>query len=85
MMMPPSPDHPHPVAPDPRREPAEAIKVDILIVDDLPEKLLTYQLFLRLGGHEVQVAHDGQGALEIAAAFQPELVLVDIGIPGING
>ena len=40
---------------------------------------------LRLQGHEVEVAHDGYCALEIAARFEPEVVLLDIGLPGLNG
>jgi len=36
-------------------------------------------------GHEVQVCHDGQAALATAAEFQPEVVLLDIGLPGMDG
>ncbi|HJZ57456.1 MAG TPA: response regulator [Gemmataceae bacterium] len=36
-------------------------------------------------GHEVQLAHDGPGALEATAAFNPDVALVDIGLPGLNG
>jgi two-component system CheB/CheR fusion protein len=40
---------------------------------------------LRAWGHEVFVAHDGPAALEAAQAHLPELVLLDIGLPGMNG
>ena len=40
---------------------------------------------LKLGGHEVRTAHDGQEALEAARAFEPHAVLCDIGLPGMNG
>ena len=40
---------------------------------------------LKLGGHEVTIAHDGPGALAAAAAKTPELVLLDIGLPGMDG
>jgi two-component system CheB/CheR fusion protein len=36
-------------------------------------------------GHEVRVAHDGPAALEVAPAFRPELVLLDIGLPSMDG
>ena len=40
---------------------------------------------LKLWGHEVRVAHDGPAALEAAAAAPPEVVLLDIGLPGMDG
>jgi CheY-like chemotaxis protein len=40
---------------------------------------------LRLGGHETQMAHNGPDALDAARAFKPQVVLCDIGLPGMNG
>ncbi len=40
---------------------------------------------LQLKGHDARVAFDGPKALETAAAFHPEVVLLDIGMPGMNG
>ena len=40
---------------------------------------------LRLAGHNVRLAHDGFEALEAIKAFQPEVVLLDIGLPGLDG
>ena len=40
---------------------------------------------MRHGGHEVRTVHDGPTALELARSYQPDLVLVDIGLPGIDG
>src|SRR5262249_11678812 len=40
---------------------------------------------LKLSGHQVTVAHDGPGALAAADAQRPELVLLDIGLPGMDG
>jgi CheY-like chemotaxis protein len=40
---------------------------------------------LQLAGHAVQIAHDGPGGLEAAAAFDPDCVLLDIGLPGLDG
>jgi CheY-like chemotaxis protein len=42
-------------------------------------------MLLRLGGHEVQIAHDGHQALALAAATRPSIVLLDIGLPGMSG
>ena len=39
-------------------------------------------MLLRMWGHEIRVAHDGLSALEAAAAWRPEVVLLDIGLPG---
>ena len=42
-------------------------------------------MLLRLYGHDVQVARTGPTALELASAFQPNVVLLDIGLPGMDG
>ena len=42
-------------------------------------------LLLRLGGTKSQVAYDGPAALEDGRSFQPEVVLLDIGLPGLDG
>jgi CheY-like chemotaxis protein len=42
-------------------------------------------LILRLEGYEVQVAYDGETALELVRRFRPQAVLSDIGLPGIDG
>ena len=42
-------------------------------------------MLLRLYGHEVRVARTGPTALEMAAAFRPDVVLLDIGLPGMDG
>ena len=41
--------------------------------------------FLRSAGHVVEVAHDGPGALDAARAFRPDVALLDIGLPGMDG
>jgi CheY-like chemotaxis protein len=40
---------------------------------------------LRLSGHLVQTAHDGEAALEAADRFQPDAILLDLGMPRLNG
>jgi CheY-like chemotaxis protein len=57
----------------------------ILIVDDCPDAAGSLALLLGLWGYEVRVAHDGPAALESAYSFRPEAVLLDIGLPGMNG
>jgi CheY-like chemotaxis protein len=57
----------------------------ILVVDDNVDSAQSLALLLQLTGNEVRTAHDGPTALEVAAAFVPDLVLLDIGLPGMNG
>ncbi len=58
----------------------------ILVVDDNVDGAHSLAMILQLEGHEVWVAHEGATALETARAHQPELVLLDIGLPnGMDG
>lgn len=57
----------------------------VLVVDDLQASAETLLTLLEMEGFEVRMAHDGQEALEVARAFRPEVVLLDIGLPGMNG
>ncbi len=58
----------------------------ILVVDDNIDAARSLaRLLSRLYGQEVQVAHDGPEALEKAGEFRPEVVLLDIGLPGMSG
>ncbi len=57
----------------------------ILVVDDNMDSADTLSLLLRLKGNEVRTASDGIEALERAEAFLPKLVLLDIGLPKLNG
>jgi len=58
----------------------------VLVVDDNVDGAQSLALLLRLDGHEVRVAHDGPSALEVAASFRPDVVLLDIGLPkGMDG
>jgi PAS domain S-box-containing protein len=66
-----------------RAAPARARR--ILVVDDNEDVADSLALVLRLGGHDVRVAHDGPAALEAAHAYRPEVVLLDIGLPGMTG
>jgi PAS domain S-box-containing protein len=57
----------------------------ILIVDDNRLSSESTAMLLRLIGHDATTAHDGGEGLERAEAFRPEIVLLDIGLPGLNG
>ena len=57
----------------------------ILVVDDNRDSADGLALLLELGGDEVRTAYDGLAAVEAAAQFRPEAVLMDIGMPTLNG
>ena len=57
----------------------------ILVVDDNMDMALSMVHLLGLLGHEVAMAHDGPAALETARRFLPEFLLLDIGLPGMDG
>jgi CheY-like chemotaxis protein len=57
----------------------------ILIVDDNHDGADNLVLLCRMYGHEVDVAYDGMAGVERASAFRPDVVLLDIGLPGCDG
>ena len=57
----------------------------VLVVDDNVDAARALAQLLALSGHRVTLAHDGPGALAAAAALSPHLVLLDIGLPGMDG
>jgi CheY-like chemotaxis protein len=57
----------------------------ILVVDDHQDSTDSLALFLRLRGHEVRTAHDGPSALEEIERYRPEVVFLDLGLPGMSG
>lgn len=57
----------------------------ILVVDDNVDAAMIVSEILTLLGHEVAVAHDGLAAVSMAADMKPDVVLLDIGLPGIDG
>jgi CheY-like chemotaxis protein len=56
-----------------------------LVVDDDIDAAAALSLLLRLGGHATALAHDGLGALKAAAEFRPDIVLLNLGLPGMDG
>jgi len=75
----------------PAGEPAAASAVPqgprrtILVVDDNVDSANSMAVLLRMGGHDVEVAHDGPTALDRVNAKHPDVVLLDIGLPGMSG
>jgi signal transduction histidine kinase/ActR/RegA family two-component response regulator len=57
----------------------------VLVVDDNVSSAQCLALILKLDGHDVQIAHDGPVALDAVRRFRPEVVLMDIGLPGMDG
>jgi PAS domain S-box-containing protein len=79
------------MAPEPPKPPLAAEQADVpaprrvLVVDDNPDAAETLAELLRMLGNEVLVAHDGTDALACAPRFKPDVVLLDIGLPDVNG
>ena len=72
----------------PREVPKAAQRANrgrVLVVDDNVDAAMTLAEAVRLDGHDVRVSHDGDAALRDAASFVPEVVLLDIGLPGMDG
>jgi CheY-like chemotaxis protein len=57
----------------------------ILIVDDNKDAADSMALLVETAGHRVRTAYDGQEALDLASAFAPDVLLLDLGVPGLNG
>ena len=71
-------------APAPIRAPAGP-RHRILVADDNPDTAETLAIMLGVMGHEVRVAHGAQEAIALAAEFAPGVILLDIGMPRMNG
>lgn len=91
----PSPGHddsPAPRADDERRElasahqrPARRGKPRVLIIEDNADACESLREVLELNGHQVETAENGLLGIEKAHAFRPDVVLCDLGLPGIDG
>jgi two-component system CheB/CheR fusion protein len=65
--------------------PVTAAPRRILVVDDNQDAAEAISLLLRLAGHETRVEHDGLRALDAASEFQPDVVLLDLRMPNLDG
>ncbi len=57
----------------------------VLVVDDNQDAAESLAMILQIGGHVARVAHEGDQALVLVREFQPQVVFLDIGMPGKNG
>jgi PAS domain S-box-containing protein len=76
--------HERPVDPDKSvRVPARALRV--LVMEDNPDVARSIARLLQVAGHEVRVAQDGESGMSVAREFAPDAILLDIGLPVVNG
>jgi signal transduction histidine kinase len=81
-----TPAEAQPVAtPSRKAAPSRKVPARILVVDDLAASAETLMTLLEMEGFEVKTASEGMAALKIAEDFRPDVVLLDIGLPGMNG
>ena len=74
-----------PSSPSPETRPWIGPPLRLLVVDDNVDAAQTLGMLLEALGHEVRTANDGLTALEVAFEYRPQVVLLDIGLPGIDG
>jgi signal transduction histidine kinase/ActR/RegA family two-component response regulator len=74
-----------PPAPPAATEPAPPRPCRVLVIEDNADAREAVQILLEIWGHEVQSAADGHRGLAIAQAWNPQVALVDIGLPGLDG
>lgn len=58
---------------------------NILLIEDRKDAREALRVFLEISGHRVAAAADGPQGLDMARSFKPDVVLVDIGLPGLDG
>jgi DNA-binding response OmpR family regulator len=66
-----------------QRPPVPGLRV--LVVDDNRDGAASLAALLRLAGHEVSVCHDGEEAVTLAGRLRPKVILMDLGLPRMNG
>jgi CheY-like chemotaxis protein len=67
------------------REPRRGVALRVLVADDNRDAAETLAVVLRLEGHDVEVAHDGPTALLLFERHRPDVALLDVGMPGLDG
>ena len=68
-----------------KNEPKVVRPLRVLVVDDNVDTVLSFSILLRASGHDVFTANDGITAVQVASENRPDVVLLDIGLPGLNG
>ncbi len=82
------PEAAEPLAPAGARSdaaPPASSPLQVLVVEDNQDAADSLAMLLRLWGHEVRIAHDGLSGLKAAQSYHPQVVFLDIGLPGIDG
>jgi signal transduction histidine kinase len=83
-----SPILPKEATPETGRAPAQSVprvRLRILIVDDNVDAADSVAWLMRQQAHDVRTAHDGRSALEMASEFRPQVVVLDLGLPELDG
>lgn len=68
-----------------RKTARNAASMRILVVDDNPDSGQTLGLLLSSAGYEVRSAPDGESAVRLSEKLRPDVVIMDVGLPGIDG
>ncbi len=74
-----------PVTESPAAEVTTRTRCRVLIVDDNVDSVDSLGILLGMMGHDVTTANEGQGALHVGATFHPDVAILDIGLPDMNG
>jgi two-component system CheB/CheR fusion protein len=74
-----------PVSSEAKATVEQAQRHSVLVVDDHPDAVESMASVLQLQGHDVRVAQNGLAAIEMAHSFRPSVVLLDIGLPDMDG
>jgi CheY-like chemotaxis protein len=67
------------------KDPNSTLRRKVLVVDDNRDGAESMAMMLRLKGNDVSIAHDGLEAVAAASAFRPDVILMDVGLPRLNG
>ena len=79
------PPEPQPSLPPTEKAQPTKPSLRVLVVDDNVDTVTTLALLVQESGHDVRTAYDGTAVLEAALDYRPNVVLLDIGLPGLNG
>ncbi len=74
-----------PDAPAPAATPRNSPPLRVLVADDGKNAADIMGLFLKMEGYEVEVVYDGSQAIQAAAEFRPDVIFMDVSMPGIDG
>jgi len=80
-----SPPEPQPSLPPTEKAQPTGRSLRVLVVDDNVDTVTTLAMLVKESGHDVRTAYDGSAVLEAALDYRPNVVLLDIGLPGLDG